>query len=136
VSISNEYSNFSKVMAVEFIKANHFNYEYAASIKPRKKFKYNIPKTIDKDFLFHNAIKTIPAFDKYVQDIEPNFKIPILLKKYIKLNAEIIGFNVDQNFSDCLDGLMILDLLDVPIDTIESLSKEMNDDSILERFKK
>ena len=136
VSISNEYSDFSKAMAVEFIKANHFNYEYAVNIKPRKKIKYNIPKTIDKDFLFHNAIKTISAFDKYVQDIEPDFKTPILLKKYIKLNAEIIGFNIDQKFNNCLDGLMILDLLDVPIDTIESLSKEMNDDSILDRFRK
>jgi len=30
--------------------------------------------------------------------------------------------------------LLVLDLYDVPMETIASLSKEINDDSILERF--
>lgn len=34
----------------------------------------------------------------------------------------------------CLDGLLILDLFDVPMNTIESLSKEINDETILNRF--
>jgi len=50
------------------------------------------------------------------------------------LNAEFIGFNIDPKFNNCLDVLMILDLLDVPMNIIESLSKELNDNSILERF--
>ena len=34
----------------------------------------------------------------------------------------------------CVDGLLILDLFEVPMTTIESLSKEINDDTILNRF--
>ena len=60
--------------------------------------------------------------------------MPVLLKKYIKLNGKIIGFNVDPKFNDALDGLLILDLFQVPIDTITSLSKEINDKSLLDRF--
>jgi hypothetical protein len=41
---------------------------------------------------------------------------------------------VDPKFNNCLDGLIILDVYDVPKNTIESLSKEANDGSILERF--
>ena len=52
----------------------------------------------------------------------------------IKQKAKIIGFNIDPKFNNALDGLMILDLYDVPVETITSLSKEINDDSILERF--
>jgi len=52
----------------------------------------------------------------------------------LKLNGRILGFNVDPKFNNALDGLLILDLLQVPIQTITSLSKEINDKSILERF--
>jgi hypothetical protein len=65
---------------------------------------------------------------------ELNSGLPVLLKKYIKLNAEIIGFNVDPKFNNCLDGLIVLDVYNVPKTTIESLSKEANDGSILDRF--
>lgn len=34
----------------------------------------------------------------------------------------------------CLDGLLILDLFDVPMNTVESLSKEINDETIMNRF--
>ena len=35
------------------------------------------------------------------------------------------GFNLDPNFNDALDGLMILDIADVPANTIELLKREM-----------
>ena len=60
--------------------------------------------------------------------------MPVLLKKYIKLNAKIIGFNIDPKFNNALDGLIVLYLYDVPHNIIESLSKEVNDVTILERF--
>ena len=59
----------------------------------------------------------------------------MILKKYMELNARIIGFNIDPKFNNCLDGLMILDLFDTPKDVIMGLSREMNDPSILERFR-
>ena len=75
------------------------------------------------------------VLDKMIGDIEPSSdKLPVLLKKYISLNAKIIGFNIDPKFNMCLDGLLILDIFDVPMKTIESLSKEINDDTILSRF--
>ncbi|MBK8564718.1 MAG: hypothetical protein IPN76_15635 [Saprospiraceae bacterium] len=48
------------------------------------------------------------------------------MRQYLKLNARFISFNVDPNFSDVLDGFIILDLKDVPIAMIESLRKESN----------
>jgi hypothetical protein len=37
----------------------------------------------------------------------------VLLRQYLKLNAHLIGFNVDPNFKDALDALMIVDLTTV-----------------------
>ncbi|MBE9492362.1 MAG: GNAT family N-acetyltransferase, partial [Bacteroidetes bacterium] len=136
VSISSTFSDLSKALTVEFIKANYFNYELAEYIKPRKEFRYKIDKTINMEAFLRDTENDTGKLDRFIQDIDPSFRTPVLLKKYFNLNAEILGFNVDPKFNNCLDGLMILDLLDVPMNTIEGLSKEINDSSILERFKK
>ncbi|MFA9390086.1 MAG: hypothetical protein ACERKD_09780 [Prolixibacteraceae bacterium] len=57
-----------------------------------------------------------------------------LLKKHLTLNAKILAFNVDPNFNNSLNGLILLDIYNIPQETIELLSKEFNDGSILERF--
>ncbi len=136
VSISSTFTDLSKALTVEFIKANYFNYELAEYIKPRKEFRYKIDKTINMEAFLRDTENDTGKLDRFIQDIDPSFRTPVLLKKYFNLNAEILGFNIDQKFNNCLDGLMILDLLDVPMNTIEGLSKEINDSSILERFKK
>ena len=51
-----------------------------------------------------------------------------------ELNSKIIGFNIDPQFNNALDGLIILDIFDVPQNFIKGLSKELNDKSILDRF--
>ena len=134
VSISNNYSKISKDLIIKFIMSNHLNRGMAQHIKPRNsyKFKSNNP---DINILMDNMERDINRLDKTIGDLdELNSGLPVLLKKYIKLNSKIIGFNVDPKFNNCLDGLIVLDVYDVPKSTIESLSKEANDGSILERF--
>jgi hypothetical protein len=108
--------------------------EFASYIKPRKRFKIKKNPNIDNELILKNMNHEVNRLDMYIRDIEPNFGLPVLFKKYIKQNAKLIGFNIDPKFNNCLDGLMLLDIFDVPISTIKSLSKEINDDSILKRF--
>jgi hypothetical protein len=49
----------------------------------------------------------------------------MLMKQYIRQNARFLGFNLDPNFNDALDGLMILDIADVPANTIDLLKREI-----------
>ena len=133
VSISSKFSNYSKGVIVNFMKANYYDSEFARFITPRNQLKVPVSKE-DTDVIFEKS-NDISKLDKFIQDIEPDdFRMPVLLKKYIKLNGKIIGFNVDPKFNNALDGLLILDLFQVPIDTITSLSKEINDKSLLDRF--
>ncbi|MDD2548884.1 MAG: GNAT family N-acetyltransferase, partial [Bacteroidales bacterium] len=133
VSISSRFSNFSKGLIINFLESNYYDHEFARLIKPRHSFK--IPVSIDDTEVIFEKSNDINKLDKFIRDIESNeFRMPVLLKKYIKLNGKIISFNVDPKFSNALDGLLILDLFQVPMETIESLSKEINDKSILERF--
>jgi putative hemolysin len=134
VSISNNYSKISKDLIIRFIMRNHLNWKMAQFVKPRNSYKFKSDNA-DINILMENMEHDINRLDKAIGDLdELNSGLPVLLKKYIKLNAKIIAFNVDPKFNNCLDGLIMLDVNDVPKSTIESLSKEANDGSILERF--
>jgi len=134
VSISNNYSEISRDLIIKFIMANHVDRKMARSIKPRNSYKFKSDNA-DINILMENMDHDINKLDRTIGDMdELNSGLPVLLKKYIKLNAKIIGFNVDPKFNNCLDGLIVLDVCNVPKNTIESLSKEANDGSILERF--
>ncbi len=133
-SISNNYSKISKDLIIRFIMQNHLNWKMAQYVKPRKSYKFKSDNP-EINILMENMEHDINRLDKTIGDMdELNSGLPVLLKKYIKLNSKIIAFNVDPKFNNCLDGLIILDVYDVPKNTIESLSKEANDGSILERF--
>ena len=134
VSISNDFSKFSKSLIVEFIQKHFYNYDLAELIKPRKDFVATADKMVDREMLVSDIDNDVSRIDKVIQDIENNYRVPILLKKYLQLNAKTIGFNIDPKFNDALDGLLILDIFDVPQAFIKALSKELNDESILERF--
>lgn len=134
VSVSNRYSSFSKKLIVNFLKENHYDYEMAKFVKPRNKFKAKFDN-IDSEIVVQQAKADINKIDKFISDVEAeDYRMPVLLKKYTKLGGKIISLNVDPLFNDCLDGLLVLDLFNVPFEVITSLSKEINDKSILERF--
>ena len=134
VTISGKYTDVSKELIMKFIMRNHWDSELADCIIPRCKYRVETNDP-DVDVMVEASGDDISALDKFIGDIEPSSdKLPILLKKYISLNGRIIGFNIDPKFNMCLDGLLILDLFDVPMNTIESLSKEINDETILNRF--
>jgi hypothetical protein len=37
----------------------------------------------------------------------------VLLRHYLRLNAHLLGFNLDRDFGDAIDALMIVDLRDI-----------------------
>ena len=134
VTISGRYSEVSKELIMKFIKRNYWDAELAACIAPRSKYQVQAAHH-DVDVMLEASGDNLATLDKFIGDIEPSSdKLPILLKKYISLNGRIIGFNIDPKFNMCLDGLLVLDLFEVPMATIESFSKELNDDTILNRF--
>lgn len=135
VSISNDLSGFSQSLIVEFIKTYFFDEKMARYIIPKKDFVVKPDKVIDRKAIIDSSEKDINRIERIITDIEPGYRIPVLLKKYLEINGRIIGFNIDPKFNNCLDGLMILDLFKIPADVIQGLSREMNDPSIPERFR-
>jgi putative hemolysin len=124
VSISKDYSDASKSIIVEFVRRFFYDEELAKLVAPRKPFQAHI-KSVDTKILAEALHGEFEALESLIETIEPaHFKVPVLFRQYLKQNAKFIAFNVDPNFADCLDGLMILDIKHLPASTIEALQQE------------
>ena len=124
VSISNRFSNFSKSLMIEFMKSHYYDPYLAQYVHPKKEFKVKL-KDADKDFVFDATEADLNKFDKIIDEIEPGaLRLPVLLKKYIKQNARLIAFNVDPLFNNAVDGLMYIQISDLPESTVRPVLEE------------
>ena len=122
VSISATYSLLSRQIIVAFLKEHFVDKKLAGYVTPRHPFKQKLGFK-KKKVLLKQFDGLFSDLDKFIEDIEPgHHKIPVLLKQYIKQNSKFLGFNVDPDFSDALDCLILLDVKKLPSSTIENLS--------------
>ena len=124
VSISNQFSEFSKSLMIEFMKSHYYDPYIAQYIQPKKEFKVKL-KDGDKDFVFDATKADMQKFDKFIDEIEPGaLRIPVLIKKYVKQNARLVAFNVDPKFNNAVDGLMYIKVADIPESTVKPVMEE------------
>jgi putative hemolysin len=124
VSISNQFSNFSKSLMIEFMKSHYYDPYVAQYVHPKKEFKVKL-QDADKDFVFDATEADLNKFDKIIDEVEPGaLRMPVLLKKYIKQNCKLIGFNVDPLFNNAVDGLMYIKIADLPESTVRPVMEE------------
>jgi putative hemolysin len=127
VSISGTYSRFSRALIMDFVEQHHYDPAMAMHVRPRHRFE------VKRDQEDRNALveaSDLKRMDRLIAEIDPNESaLPVLLKKYLLLNGKIIGFNRDPRFNDALDGLVVLDLKQIPPRTIEDLRRGMGEEA-------
>lgn len=123
VSISRYYSDLSRKLLMEYAKKYLFHPDFARWFQPRTPYDPDIALD-DYDFDLKESPSAV--FENIIDHIRPeHIQFPVLMKQYIRQNARFLGFNLDPDFNDALDGLMILDIADVPQHTMELLQREM-----------
>ncbi len=110
VSISNDYQNHSQQLLIEFLKVNHSLPDLARMVKPRRPFRRQ--KNIMK--LCQDAARQTSNLDdvsELLAQLEPDRKgVPVLIKQYLKMGGHLLAFNVDRDFNNAIDGLIMVDL--------------------------
>lgn len=102
VSISNEYQALSRRLIVSFLERHALLREWMGLIGTRKPFRHSPEPNTGLDLDDLSAL---------VSDLEPSQPgIPVLLRQYLKLGGKLLGFNVDPQFANVLDGLILVDL--------------------------
>ena len=110
VSINNDYHSASRLLMATFLKINNFLPELATLVKARNPFRFAPIENLDPD-TFSQTVTDVDDVSSLIADIEAEQKgIPVLLRQYLKLGGKLLGFNIDPNFSDVLDGLIWVDL--------------------------
>ena len=110
VSISSDYSSLSRDLMVSFMRNTHQDERLAGLIQPVNPYKM----LHDQDGL-SAGLKSIEEVSAVVARCEPDGKgVPVLLKQYLRLNAILLEFNIDPDFGDALDALVLVDLREAP----------------------
>lgn len=126
VSISNKFSEFSKSLMIEFIRSHYYDGAVAQYIHPKNEYKVKL-RNRDKNLFVDGVEADLNKLDKIIDDLEPEMRLPVLIKKYIKQNAKVVAFNVDPSFNDAIDGLMYIRISDLPESTISPVLEEMSE---------
>jgi putative hemolysin len=103
VSISNQYQSISRELMVTFLERHASLKEWMGLVAQRNPFRKR------------TAMKRLPIdvedLSDVVADLEPSRAgLPVLLRQYLRLGGKLLGFNVDPEFADALDGLILVDL--------------------------
>jgi putative hemolysin len=110
VSISRAYNRASRELMVSFLRARCANTELSALVVPKRQFRSRRLRTCDTQLL-GSLIGNIDELSDVVADLEPDGKgVPVLVRQYLKVGGQILAFNVDSDFSDVVDGLVVVDL--------------------------
>ena len=109
VSISNRYSPASRELIVRYFESRQPD-EMSGLVRPRRPFRSSWLRPWDCTAICH-SLRDLEDLGASVSDLETDAKgIPILLRQYAKLGGRLLAFNVDRDFSDVLDGLVLVDL--------------------------
>jgi hypothetical protein len=126
VSISEEYSKISRLLIMDYLKKFYGHHEFEKWVRPRKPFRL-IRNSSSGNIILRNFEKDIHKLDKLISEIQYNaFKLPVLLRQYLKQNAKVIAFNKDPIFHNVLDALLILDHENMSGELTELLQKEIS----------
>jgi len=110
VSVSNEYTPASRRLIAQFLECHRREEDLARLIRPRRPFRATLRQDLNARVI-GSLLQDLDSLSVPISDMERDGKgLPILLKQYLRLGGKLLGFNVDANFSEALDGLVLVDL--------------------------
>jgi putative hemolysin len=113
VSISAEYGQVTRDLLARFLLANRSSARLGALVRPKRPLARDTGHAADV-FVRSTVASRIEDVDEIVRELEAGQRgLPVLLRQYLKLNAKLLGFSVDPSFGYVIDGLVVVDLLDV-----------------------
>jgi putative hemolysin len=109
VSISDRYSSTSRQLLVTFLQTHRFDADLGRLVRAK-----NPPVPPRDASALAITATSLDDVSSLIRRIEADGKdIPVLLRQYLNLNARLLGFTVDRDFGNVIDGLVLVDLATV-----------------------
>lgn len=109
VTISGRYAPESRRLMVEYLSRHRADAKLASQVSPRRPFRDETATSApDVD---DPTPSKIDELSRRIAQIEPDGKgVPVLLRHYLRLGGRVLGFSVDVQFGNALDGLIMVDV--------------------------
>jgi putative hemolysin len=112
VSITNSFSYTSLNLMVNYLKETSVDESLKDYVRAKHPFHLDRKITDIYNSFYIQDIKDVQELIDQIDKSE--LKIPPLLKHYLKMGGRILAFNVDPDFNDVLDALMVVDMTKAP----------------------
>ncbi|HKF96998.1 MAG TPA: GNAT family N-acyltransferase [Steroidobacteraceae bacterium] len=107
VSISSDYSLLSRALLVQFLRQRNFDPLAQALVRARLPFRGHLSLRS----LGGSQPDDLQTLSALLASLEPDGKgAPVLLRQYLRLGGRVLGFNIDPDFGNSLDCLVLVDL--------------------------
>lgn len=112
VSVSAAYSAISRDLISRWLVRAAAD----ARVAPRRP----VPRLRDVDALLGDgAVPALSDLDRLVRELEGGQGLPVLLRQYWRLNGRVLAVSRDPAFSDVIDALLVVDMLEMPTAHLE-----------------
>jgi putative hemolysin len=112
VSVSADYGSFSRELMVRVLSGSKHRHPLYESVRARNPV---LARSFGTGGLGDPrvALSTVADLQAVVSEAEADRKgLPILLREYLKLGGKFLDFNLDTEFSNVIDGLVVVDLME------------------------
>jgi hypothetical protein len=118
VSISRRYHAASRYLLVRFLETRRAH-ELAGMVAPRSPYRPS-GQLLRSSGGMPQVSEDIEDLSKLIAELEHDGKgVPILVKQYLKTGGRLLAVNVDRNFCNALDALIVVDLRNAPAPLLE-----------------
>ena len=121
VSISNDYSDMSRKIMASSLYESLMAPELQKLVRPRNPYPHEFLRLPGCTLAsVRYLMMNIDDIDALIDDFEPEQKgIPVLLRHYLNLGGKIVAMNLDSDFQDALDALLVINLDEAPGKSLE-----------------
>jgi putative hemolysin len=123
VSISNDYSYTARQLIAATLSIHYYDKAKASLVMPSTPLRNSGSVFWQPNLL--SSLASVTLLSKVLSRMEQGKGLPVLIRQYLKMNGKLVCFNVDPAFHYSLDGLIVVNLKDVPLSI---LAKYMGQD--------
>lgn len=116
VSISNDYSDNARLLLAQSLSLNYYDQTQAKLVEAS----HPLPNHLNQNWspCALSAFADLQLLSKVIQRMDDGKSLPVLVRQYLGLNGKFVSFNVDPDFNNSLDGLIVVDLRQVEKKTL------------------
>ncbi len=110
VSISARYGPASHKLMVDYLRDNHRDPDWQGLARPRNPVRrVGWSSGLPRDAV--SGLSSLDDLSAVICELEQEATgVPILIRQYLNLGGRVLSFNVDPDFSDAIDCLVLVDL--------------------------